>query len=233
MRLHSALIAGVMLFAFPLASPALAQTVLLHLGNVDPTTEGWMLSGGVAGPTDNGGTPAWHVQEGGTYTQMVPADMGSMLWYEGWTLSVMLRNLSSDAALSAGVYLVLHGGGYHMQSGRRANGDLYVKMISGEPDVTPLGPEYAIAGDPYGYHRYDLVRTPGPVNQVSLYVDGVLAVANHPGFIAANPSLTHYFHASSSLFSHLELRVGNDLPVPAEPASWGAVKAHYRGADTP
>jgi hypothetical protein len=229
-----ALVLGMALVVAPVAVPSVqAQTVALHHGSVDPVTTGWTVfsdAGASSGPVLDGGVPAWSLHNR-AYFQLLSATAQGQLATQGWILTVIARIVDpsvTETTTRTSFYLSR---GWTLRFGCRADGRPYVMLLSAEPYSVPTGPEYTLTGDPQAYHRYDLVCPPSS-NLASLYVDGVLRIANHQGYIHAQQPGSFAFGSSDPVgqarFHHVEVRVGSELPVPAEAGSWGALKAHYR-----
>ena len=233
MRIRALVLVVALVVASVAVPAAQAQTVALHHGSVDPVTTGWTVfsaAGATSGPVLDGGVPAWSLHNR-AYSRLLSAASQGQLATQGWVLTVIARIVDpsvTETTTRTSFYLSR---GWSLRLGTRANGQPYVMLLAFEPFSVPTGPEYTLTGDPQAYHRYDLVCPPAS-NLASLYVDGVLRIANHPGYIHAQQPGSFVFGGSDPVgqarYHHVELRVGSELPVPAESPSWGALKAHYR-----
>lgn len=233
MRCKTFVLRAALVVALAAAAPAHAQNVALHHGSVDPASTGWAVfsaAGASSGPVLDGGVPAWSFHNR-SYSQLLSAATQGQLAAQGWVLTVIARTVDPSVTETTSATSFYLSRGWMVRLGTRADGQPYVMLLAAEPFSVPTGPEYTLTGDPQVYHRYDLVCPPSS-NLASLYVDGVLRIANHPGYIHAQQpggfSFGGWDPVGQSRYHHVELRVGTELPVPAEAGSWGALKAHYR-----
>lgn len=168
-----------------------AALIVEHVGSSDPTTEGWTAlpggGGGVSvGPINDGGTPAWFVDDNSTAINTIflyehtipPADIavGNSL---GWTLSATLR-VASDEALSVdGSPVVTYRdgvNGWQMSFGLNASGDTVVRLYTG----STTGPVHTIAGNST-YNTLSLIYDPVAAN-ADLFVNGFEVISDYAGF---------------------------------------------------
>ncbi len=237
MRLHALALGAALNAALAAGAPAQAETLAIHHGDANPTGEGWTVnsySGSSTGPVLDGGVPAWSLR-GANYSTVLPFAILGPVATQGWVLTMIARSVDSGvnyATTAARFYPGIRG--WSVWLGNRANGDAFVLLLSAEPfsiPPGPSGPSYTMTGDPAAYHRFDLVCPPSST-AASLYVDGILRIADHPGYTHAWRPGFLLFGSSDPVgqarYHHVELRVGSELPVPAEAGSWGALKAHYR-----
>jgi hypothetical protein len=173
-----------------------AQTILQHVNDNNPTTEGFALTGGVAGyGTNDGGVLAWAIQDTssdfGYYAQdLTPAQetlLAASPWQVVWRMSMIDEHDPINAInRSVEINFQLNNGGglgerrYNLQFGRTNNNNAALINIVG-------GPYLSLPGYGTGYHTWELRRIPGS-NTARLMVDGTF-VTNVSGFADTSPSL--------------------------------------------
>ena len=116
---------------------------------------------------------------------------------------------------------------YQLQFGARANGDQWVRLVTGRG----AGPEYTLTGSGASSHTYELVMQPSG-SEAELHVDGALALSDYAGFefskndgvlwgVGKSPGTGHIN------FALVELKLGVDHAASAPPSTWGSIKARY------
>ncbi|MEE8428255.1 MAG: hypothetical protein V3S33_01970 [Gammaproteobacteria bacterium] len=168
-----------------------ASTIALHSGSTDPTTEGWtFLPGGGGGITtgaiNDGGTPAWFVDDDSTALNTIgiykydvsAADITAGI-NNGWVLSTTLR-VASDESLSfdGSPFVGYRDGitGWQMNFGLDGTGDTNIRLFTGGT----TGPVHVIAGNST-YNTYSLRYDPVTAN-ADLFVNGIEVISNYGGF---------------------------------------------------
>ena len=168
-----------------------AGLIAQHLGSVDPTTEGWTAlpgagGGVVVGPIDDGGTPAWFVDDNSTalnsiylYEHIISSAeiaAGNSL---GWTLSTTVR-VAADGSSTLDVTPVVTYrdgvNGWQMNFGLDGSGDTFVKLFTG----ATTGPVHTIAGNST-YNTFSLRYDPVAAN-ADLFVNGTEVISDYTGF---------------------------------------------------
>jgi hypothetical protein len=177
-----------------LAPAAGAVAIASHVGMTDPGSEGWAVNAPIAipaGPIDDGGTPAWFVNDnsaanGSTriYSQ-TPSDADIALGNAmGWVLHVVLRVPSSDETDDGTIFAAYRDGAksWQMNFGHDAQGDTVVKLFtntSGSLD----GPTFTVAGND-AYNEYRLVYDPVAMT-ADLFVNGSEEISDYGGLPGA------------------------------------------------
>ena len=165
-------------------------TNVIHTGDSDPTTEGWIASpgsgGGVTvGPIDDGGTNAWFVDDDSTASastfvyQYFPTEQevndGNA---NGWKLSTILRVVSDEEMRFEGSPAVAYRDGstsWSMDFGLTETGDTYVRLVTG----LKTGPAHIVSGNST-YHKYEL-RYDSDNASADLFVDDVEVLSDYVG----------------------------------------------------
>jgi len=180
------------------AQVAFAVIFAQHLGDADPTTEGWTAvpgSSSTVGAIDDGGTPAWFVDDaslaGGTFyyyrRSLTPSEVAAAANPSGWTLSTTIRVPSTqrtDYSFSPGVDY-RDGAKIWAMSFDVVNGNTQVQLISGinnqgtGADGTS-GPIFTVAGTST-YNTFELRYDPITLT-ADLFVNGVEQISNFAGW---------------------------------------------------
>lgn len=175
------------------SSSAHAGLIVAHTGSADPTTEGWTASvgpgGGVsAGSINDGGTPAWFVDDNSTadgsiliYSAAVSAPDIAAGSANGWTLTVILRVPSDENLDIHGSPFIAYRDGvtsWEMNFGLDASGNTVVQL---EDSFTPIsvGPTHTLPGHDT-YNQFDLVYDPS-AGTADLFVNGTEVLSNFDG----------------------------------------------------
>ena len=166
--------------------PGVAQTIIEHIGNSDPVTEGWtkvgpFVGGVVAGPITNdlgSGYDAWFVDDNSRASgsiqsyRIIPTDAqiadGNS---EGWRLSGRLRVVDHNDGVDFSVNLNYDDGAllWALRFGSEADGDPIVQLYQ--------GPIITVEGGADTYHFYELVFDPVAGN-IDFFIDGIERVSN-------------------------------------------------------
>ena len=167
-----------------------ADLIANHLGDADPTTEGWTeipgAGGGVTvGPINDGGTAAWFVDDNSV------ADDSTFLYHQtisttdiadgnslGWTLSTTLRVASDESLSFDGSPFTTYADGtraWRMFFGLDASGDTQIRLKTG--DTT--GPVYTISGNST-YNTFSLRYDP-IASSADLFVNGTEVISGYVG----------------------------------------------------
>jgi hypothetical protein len=180
---------------FALVSGARGQTIFEHLGNTDPTAEGWTQVGQsvgdiTAGPLTNDlGFDAWFVDDNSTAA-------GSTLWYSqvptdsqiaqaitfGWTLSIRLRVVDVLDGVDSSVIAEYADGTrrYTIDWGSDSDGDPIILLATDFAGGVFTGPSFTLQGTGGGYHLYELVFD-AVAGTADLFVDGIERISDYAG----------------------------------------------------
>ena len=193
---------------FALAASANAALVIEHVGDTDPLTEGWNPDGSGAAYTlppqgiDDGGTPAWAVQDDGTgsgganesgyFTRendqgsgvYLTSDIRNDLHTNGWRVTSQIRlTTAPDSADDPCVHVRYAGGGrsWWMRLGTDDEDNV---IVNHSPDSELFG---LVAGANV-YHTYVMEDVDND-NNAELYVDGEL-LATFDGYGSSHERIT-------------------------------------------
>lgn len=182
---------GTSLF-FCMYSVAFGDVVILHNGNTDPTSQGWVDSGGsqTASPVTEMGVDAWSVDDSSTaggsfkaYLHQLSNAQISQAMSQGWTLSTRVRVVDVDDTVDFSVSANFNADtiNYGFAFGSQADGDPIVMLPTSFDGLVPDGLAFALEGSGGGYHQYDLVFDPDS-NTADLFVDGIERISDYGGY---------------------------------------------------
>jgi autotransporter-associated beta strand protein len=186
-----------------LVGPVEADTLALHQGDVDPTSEGFGYSDNF-GPASKGpvmndvgtGLNVWSITSGSSSTQtgyglaFTPAQ-NAALASQGFEMTMEARVPSGPLNSPNGNFYpsayatVDFGSGrrFDVAIGRNSNGDteavLPTALVGGVNYYTP-GASFTLTGSGSSYHLYQLVYNP-MANAADLYIDGVDRLSGYAG----------------------------------------------------
>ncbi len=231
----------VLLVFLLIAAAASAQVLSVeYAAGGDPTAEGWgtQCPGGAgvgAGFIDDGGTPAWFVDDNTT---------GSCLWYikgvppadvsAGNTTGFVMRGIVRAVDVPDhphGSPFFKYSNGvrtWEVRFGNQEDGDLLLNIRT---SISDDGIYVPVEGSGPGYH--DISVAYDPVDALAdVYVDGDLILADYAGATFTQGELMGWGAGRSpdlgqGNFNLIQLWVGLTDPVANEEASWGQIKALY------
>ncbi|MEM6279600.1 MAG: hypothetical protein AAF733_08985 [Verrucomicrobiota bacterium] len=185
-----------------LRSGAYGSLLFSHVGNVDPTLEGWSIGGSLApnngvgivvGPITNdagSGLDAWFVDDTSnavssnqsyfqTPTSGEVADGNTL----GWILSTTIRIPDASVTAAASPFLLYRDGtrSWDIYFGSDADSDPVVLLPNGGgafPNFSGLS--FTIEGAGATYHTFDLIYDP-IATTADLYIDGVERLSDYAG----------------------------------------------------
>jgi hypothetical protein len=194
-------------------APAEAQAIVFaqHVGDADPTTEGWTAVPGSAstvGAINDGGTPAWFVDDAGSAAgsyyyyerTLTPSEVAAAANPTGWTLSTTIRVPSTQSpsfSFSPGVDYST-GTTRWVMGFEAINGNTQVQLITnvGSNFDTSIGPVFTVTGNS-AYNIFELRFDPLTLT-ADLFVNGVEQISNYAGWNFVNvPGI--YWGSLSSL----------------------------------
>lgn len=171
-----------------------AQVFIQHVGQADPTTEGWTGDLGVGvteGPIANDlGLDAWSIDDSTTaanstrlYTFVPSPVIVSAVRNHGWRLRARLRVVDTPENADRAIIAEFIDGTtrWRMDFGSQPDGDPIVLLqtgVSAAGDDTGL--VFALEGGGNGYHLYEMVFDPAS-QTVDLFIDGLERVSNFMG----------------------------------------------------
>ncbi len=181
----------VILLAF--AGNVSASIIALHSGSTDPTTEGWTFVGTGTGVTtgaiNDGGTPAWFVDDDSTvsgsiglYRFDVSALDAAQGNSAGWTLSTTIRNVDVPDTESGSTAVIYRDGStsWSLQFGSESDGDpVVLARTSLTNDL--IGSSYVLNGAGNTFNTFQLVYDP-VLGSADLFVNGIEQISNYSGF---------------------------------------------------
>jgi hypothetical protein len=195
MRLQRAACALALLFCLGFLGAATSHAALLaqHVGNVDPTTEGWIETPNTGGtidvfPIDDNGVLAWSVDDqsmvaGSTYTyhQDIADDQIADGNNFGWELTLGLRLLWSEETDDGTIFAGYRDGttAWQMNFGFDGDENTVVKLFT---DISGpiLGPTFTVPADEM-HHLYSLKYD--PLNGTAdFFVDGIQQISDYIGY---------------------------------------------------
>ena len=212
---------------------ASANTVIVHSGSTNPTTEGWTAQPGYAnplnvtvGPVVDGTTAAWLADDQSTalgswylYKRAISATEVADGLDDGWRLSVTLRVVSDagQAGQMGSPFLEYSDGQrfWQMMFGLDGAGNTQVRLSQGAspPNDVNFGPLHTVPADGT-FHTYELVYDPA-TKRANLFVDGVAAYCGYAGWAVADSPHVWWgagksYDAGRGNFSHVSLvnRIG-------------------------
>ena len=180
---------------FALVSGARGQTIFEHLGNTDPTTEGWTqagptVSGISAGPlTNDSGFDAWFVDDNSTvqgssllYSQVPTDSQIAQASAVGWTLRIRLRVVDVSDGVDSSVVAEYANGTrrYTIDWGSDSDGDPIILLATDSSEGVFTGPSFTLEGTGGGYHLYELVFD-AVAGTADLFVDGIERISDYAG----------------------------------------------------
>jgi hypothetical protein len=178
------LLQGAMVALFLVATSAAVRADILaqHLGNADPTGEGFVQNLGTAGNAiDDGGTAAWEINAGKTRYIADISSQVSVLESSTWEMHGTLRDavIPFDRA-TAGIYMELsYGSGaaaksYAISVGSRMVPDPNEVMVGQVTDINTGAVVGAMNVGAWGagYHTYKIAKESATSDNVNFYVDG-------------------------------------------------------------
>ena len=192
---NSTLLAGLFLVhAIASSSPAAAQlvTIFEHLGSTDPSTEGWLGSGGSPVPDDGGtGFDSWSTTDdtaiaaSEAYLQTVPTETLEQGNQFGWTLSARLRVVerpeepNPDVADGSPALLYRDGARTWQIHFGASNITFLTSVATPSGNVLSETP-IAVPGGTTAYRLYELKYDPES-QTAALSIDGVAAASGLVG----------------------------------------------------
>ena len=174
---------------------ASSNIIMSHVGTNDPLSEGWtsgsIKSGLITMPVDDGGTPAWLVDDrsvtagyGVSYLQSLASQPQVIADGElyGWELKATFRMEGSSSPGHPFVNLAYVNGSHQrrLQIGTTADGDPVV-FLQGLFQGDDGHREYTLTGLGGGYHEYRMLYDPLVSASISVYVDGMLIDSAYNG----------------------------------------------------
>ncbi len=185
----SALCLSVFLCGAMAASVAKADMVtrVQHLGDADPTGEGFANDGAAGTAVDDEGTAAWNINAGWSrYRTSLDESVTNEMYSDQWTANMTVRDLLlDDVATDWGVYMEVsdrtHTYAILVGSDSEGNPTLYYQMNwSLELAEIPLT---GVSGS--GYHNYQIVSGPSyTAGTADVLVDNILqaTITGAPNF---------------------------------------------------
>jgi hypothetical protein len=185
MRGLGSAVVQVMLLLMAAVSPAHALTLVEHVGNSDPTTEGWavLVSSSPVGPlTNDAGFDAWFIDDTSASLlaqhvynyDLSETDALSASTY-GWAMTARVR--VSPTSSSAFVIVVGDGtSSYKLEFGDTIPGP-----------IVKFNHNNAVFGIDEGYHLYQIVHD-ATTDTADFYIDNVLVSADMPDDVGPAPN---------------------------------------------
>lgn len=164
------------LFLSYLIKSSFGVTLAAHLGDTDPSTEGFVLVelDATVGPAiGDSGTEAWGIDSSGGRTYYSYSILGAdetIANTKGWKLTMNLEILDTPDTVDYGVYseYISSLGVFQMGFGSRPNGDPVISLYTAPGVFT----EYTVTGGGQGFHNYEIVYNPDS-SSADLSIDGV------------------------------------------------------------
>ncbi len=185
---------------------AYAYSVLFeHIGNTDPTNEGWSKGPGVGVTcgevTNDGGYDAWYVSDPSTsddtylsYSKTLTDSQKSNA-ATGWKMEATLRVVSGSTGVYQSLYIGYSDGNKHwlLYFDTNAAGDPIVIASNGLDE--PL--TYTLTGLGSTYHEYSLRYDPVE-HSADLFVDDILCIEDYMGYYDPKDDAKFSWGAGSS-----------------------------------
>jgi hypothetical protein len=187
MRTMALAIANLVLLSGTVSAAVLVGS---HVGDTDPTTEGWTPDlagpGTSAGPTNDAGIPVWSIADSSSalesarwYRQpLTPADLATALT-SGWRVRAELRVENAAGQGETQFFGFVTGSvAFQVHLRAEANGDATARVVEGYPPFT--GPTFVVPGGASSNHRYELVSD-GASGTAAFVIDGVEIHSGYDG----------------------------------------------------
>ncbi|MEM7392931.1 MAG: PEP-CTERM sorting domain-containing protein [Verrucomicrobiota bacterium] len=209
-----------------LCSSSPAGLIGLHIGNNDPTSEGWTLSriGGsvTTGPVLDGVVPAWQVDDDSLtdrlfYDHVITNEQRDEGSANGWSLRVVMRMTEAPVPADGSAISVAYRDGsrsYQLGWGIETNGNAFVMLLDGSVGSIPFGTTHTLSDN--NFHTYDLVYD-SVAASADLFVDGIEVLSDYTGFSSGQQRLA--FGAFSTANTGAAHWTGLEFRTIPEPSS--------------